>query len=129
MAQTPWHLTPPALGILAGIRAKPGVEWKEAHFVRTSDRWALFTGRDFKRLSAIYSDRFAELDARRPWSAEPFRDELYATPEDLIGALFGDPNGSDQFRTHRDDSPEWASIRAEVAKVLPRWSEVRGIAA
>jgi hypothetical protein len=62
-------------------------------------------------LEAICEVRFEELQATRPWPRAKIEALLDTSPQDIAGALFGDPLG-------RDDLPAWDAIRRNVAKAL-----------
>ena len=99
-----WFTAPAALAILA--QGRPAVEWHERRYPRTTERWATFVG--IEPLYALWS---ADFNATG---------ELGPDPDDVLGALYGDANGNDQHRTHRDTSDEWAAIRLTLAPQLAR---------
>lgn len=115
MSRTPWYLSPEPLAIIAAMDGKPDVEWSEKTYVLTSDRFARFTGEAFERLEAIWAEEFRKADASDEARRELFRQ---GGADDVIGALFGDAYGNEQFQTHRDQSAEWQAIRANVAAAL-----------
>lgn len=114
----PWYLEPEPLAILASFDGKPAVEWHEKRYAITTDKWATFNDERYDRLYAMWSARFSELDAIKPYPTEQASAIIAASPENILGAMFGDPDGNDHFRTHRDRSPEWAAIREMVAHAL-----------
>ncbi|NML93774.1 hypothetical protein [Novosphingobium olei] len=109
-----WYLSPEALTIIAGITAKPPVEQHSHTYAITVDRWNEFTGPQWERLK----NHWHAVWDRSSWSE---RDALLSSsPEDVLGALWGDPNGNEHFRTHRDLSAAWERIRRDVAGALDR---------
>lgn len=109
----PWYLSPEALAVIAAMDGKPDVEWSEKTYVLTTDRFARFTGAAYDKLADLFSAEFLK-------TSDKDRFELFrqGTAEDVVGALFGDCYGNDQYITHRDMSPEWEEIRRNVDAAL-----------
>lgn len=113
---TPWYLTARPLALLATLREKPPVEWQRKRYVITTDEWGEFRGEAFDQLTKLHK---AEAQ-RRKGDVDAWSEACCVTPTDVIGALFGDPNGNEHWRTHRDTSDEWDAIRRNVGAALQR---------
>lgn len=100
-----WYLEPEPLAIIA--RMAPGVERSETRYPLTVDQHARYAGADMDALEAIHEARFDELQATVPWPRAKIEALLDTSPQDIAGALFGDPLG-------RDDLPAWEAIRRNV---------------
>jgi len=107
-----WYLSDTALDILASGR--PDKASFSKAYPLTIDRWAEFTGPVATALHGVFAAAFAaagdDMAVRM--------DVLTASPEDVLGALWGDPNGNAAYRTYRDTSDEWALIRSQVVDAL-----------
>jgi len=108
-----WYLTPEALEILAGITEKPAAEDHKKRFINTVDYWSEFTGPAIEALTGLWDAAF--MAAEGAGNIKVLEEILFSSPEDVIGALWGDPNGNACFRTWRDLSDEWRAIRDAVA--------------
>jgi hypothetical protein len=104
----PWHLTPEALAIIATMQ-RPAIFHGENIYVTSLDRFARYEGEAVDRLEDIFAEHLTT-GIRQ------------ISPAALLGAMFGDPMGNPgtagAWRTHWDNSDEWAAIRADVAGAL-----------
>jgi hypothetical protein len=114
--QPPWHTTPQALVILTKM-PRPAIKHYEHQYPLNTDRWAEYEGRDVNKLVALFALHISDRDAMVPYPTD-----RVVMPSALLGALFGDPMGNpgteSAWRTHWDNSDEWAAIRAEVRTAL-----------
>jgi hypothetical protein len=109
-----WYTTPEALAIIARITAKPAVILHERRFPRTTDRWYEFAGPEVDALFALYNAAFRAADHDDRLRAMV----IQTNPEDVIGALWGDPNGNQYFRTDRDAGRTWQSLREQIGEAM-----------
>lgn len=109
-----WYTTPAALAIIAQITAKPDVTITERRFPRSVDYLYDFAGPQVDALHALWKAAFKRADR----SDHARAIVLGTTYEDVIGALWGDPEGNQYYRTDRDKSDGWDRIRHEINEAL-----------
>lgn len=117
---TPWYLEPAAIDAIRAIRSKPAVEWGKEGL--SGSPIAKFVGAEVGRVDAIYRQVWRATDAvaaqASDYRAAMAERGLTTFVEDVLGAIWGDPNGNEHFRTFRDASPEWDALRATLHAAL-----------
>lgn len=113
----PWYLTPPAKALLLSIRARPDTHTEVRHYPLTTDRVNSYTGPKVERLRALWQSMAAPalIEATRAGTYDEYVAAFGADANDVLGALWGDPNGNAAYRTRLDDCPLWVEIREGLA--------------
>ena len=99
----PWHTRPAALKIIKRLRAAPPERKfeRDRHSRNFHDGQRDYVGFDVIALRSLFAKEFARVDGATPYNAEAVRALLDTSAEEVLAALFGDPNNLDWADTDR----------------------------
>lgn len=116
----PWYTTPQALTIIAGLKQSPParVFERDTNSRNYHDGQNSYQSSGALRLRKMFARAFVALDTIRPWPQAEATALMRTSADEVLAALFGDPNNLDW--AHPDRAAFRVALAAEIDEALAR---------